>query len=67
MSDVFIERRPDKTYRATQNKRTIGTGDTQEEAIDEARENRQNPDDPMFAGHVRNTGRGRRDKWRRVY
>jgi hypothetical protein len=52
MTDVFIERRRDKTYRATQNKRTIAAGDTQKEAIEEARDNRKNPDDPMFAEHV---------------
>ena len=67
MSDVFIERKPDATYRAIQNKRTIGTGDTQSDAIDEARTNRKNPDDPMFAERVRNTEEGKPDKWRRVY
>ena len=67
MSVVFIEQKPDGAYRATQNKKTIGTGDTQADAIDRARRNRKNPDDPMFAERVRDTGVGHRDKWRRVY
>jgi len=68
MSDVFVERKDDRTYRALQNKRTIATGETQAETIDEARDNRTKPDEsPMFAERVRNTEEGRRDKWRRVY
>jgi len=68
MSDVFVERKDDGTYRALQNKKTIATGETQAETIDEAKENRTKPDEsPIFAERVRNTEEGRRDKWRRVY
>lgn len=68
MSDVFIERKDDGTYRAIQNKRTIATGDTQADTIDEARSSRTRPDEsPMFAERVRHTDEGKPDKWRRVY
>ena len=65
MSNIYIEQQPDHTYRATQNKRVIATGDTQAETVVRAR--RRSPEDPVLAERVRDTKRGSRDKWRRVY
>jgi hypothetical protein len=65
MSNIYVEREKDGTYTATQNHRTVATGDTQRETIDRAR--RVEPDDPVLAERVRDTDVGGRDKWRRVY
>lgn len=65
MSNIYVEREDDGTYEATQNKRVIASGNTQREAIDNAR--RAKPDDPVLAERVRDTSVGGRDKWRRVY
>lgn len=65
MSNIYIEQQDEGTYKATQGGRVIATGDTQRKAIDRARS--KEPDDPCLAERVRNTGVGRRDKWRRVY
>ena len=65
VSDIFIERQPDNTYRAIQNRRTIASGDTQREAINAA--HKRKPDDPILAERVRHTEGGNPDKWRRVY
>jgi hypothetical protein len=64
MSNIFVEREDDG-YVARQNKRVIAKGDTQAETI--ARARRAEPDDPVLAERVRDTTRGSRDKWRRVY
>lgn len=64
MSNVFVERKDDGTYVATQDKKVIARGDTQAETIDKAQDKR--PDDPILAERVRNTTGGSRDKWRRV-
>jgi hypothetical protein len=65
MSNIYVEREEDGTYVATQNKRVIAKGDTQAQAV--ARARRKEPDDPVLAERVRDTKRGSRDKWRRVY
>jgi hypothetical protein len=65
MSNIYVEREEDRTYVATQNKRVIASGDTQAQAV--ARARRKKPDDPVLAERVRDTKRGSRDKWRRVY
>lgn len=67
MSNIYIEQRGDGTYWAMQGGQVIATGDTQAETIDSARRNREEPDGPMLAERVRDTGVGGRDKWRRVY
>ncbi|HKV77684.1 MAG TPA: DUF5678 domain-containing protein [Candidatus Sulfotelmatobacter sp.] len=65
MSNIYVEREEDGTYVATQNNRVIASGDTQAQAV--ARARRKEPDDPVLAERVRDTKRGSRDKWRRVY
>jgi hypothetical protein len=65
VSNIYVEREGDRKYVATQNKRTIATGSTQGETV--ARARRREPDDPVLAERVRDTKRGSRDKWRRVY
>lgn len=61
MSNIFVERKKDKTYVATQNGRTIARGDTQAQAG--RRAHQKKPNDPMLAERVRSG----RDKWRRLY
>ena len=63
MSNVYVERQDDGTYKATQNGRTVATGKTQEQAATRAQNKK--PDDPILVERVRNTTGGRRDKWRR--
>ncbi len=65
MSDIFVERRGDGEYVARQGGRVIARGETQEEAALRAR--RIRPDDSILAERIRDTKRGVRDKWRRVY
>jgi len=65
MSNIYVERKGDGAYTATQNHQVIATGDTQAEAIERAR--RRRPDDPVLAERVRDTEVGARDKWRRAY
>lgn len=65
MSDIFVEREDDRTYVAIQNKQVIAKGPTQAETA--ARAHRKEPGDPVLAERVRNTKRGKRDKWRRIY
>lgn len=65
MSNIFVEREGDGTYVASQNKRAIARGATQEEAA--ARAHRKRPDDLVLAERVRDTKRGSRDKWRGIY
>ena len=64
VTDIFVERIDDGTYRAIQNKRTVATGSTQAETANKAHTKR--PDDPVLAERVRMTKSGSRDKWRRV-
>jgi hypothetical protein len=65
MSDILVEQQKDGSYKALQNHRTIATGDTQQEAIDQA--HKRKPDDPILTERVRHTGVGKPDKWRRVH
>jgi hypothetical protein len=65
MSNIYVEREDDGTYKATQNKKVIARGGTQAETVKAAR--RKKPDDPVLAERVRNTKDGSRDKWHRVY
>ena len=65
MSNIFVERKKYGTYVATQNGRTIATGDTQAQAGRRAHDRR--PNDPILAERVRDTDVGGRDKWRRLY
>jgi len=69
VSNVFLElKKKQEKFVATQNGRPIGRGDTQGEAVDQARRNRQNDDDPMLAERQRlRKGKPHPDKWRRVY
>jgi len=65
MSDIFVERKPDGSYVAYQNKQAIATGSTQADCADRAHLAR--PDDPVLVERVRDFPSGWRDKWRRVY
>jgi hypothetical protein len=65
MSNIFVERKKDKTYVATQNGRTIATGETQAKAG--LRAHKKRPDDPILAERVHKTNVGKPDKWRRFY
>jgi hypothetical protein len=65
MSNIFVERKKDGTYAATQNKRTIAHGETQAQAG--SRAHSKKPNDPILAERVRDTNVGGRDKWRRFY
>jgi len=65
MSNVFVERKDDGTYVATQNRQVIAKGSTQAEAAEHA--HRKALGCPVFVERVRDTKGGSRDKWRRVY
>ena len=65
MSNIYVEREDDLTYVAIQNKQVIAKGRTQ--AAAGATAHRKRPDDPVLAERVRDTKRGSRDKWRRLY
>lgn len=65
MSNIFLERKKDGTYVATQNGRTIAMGDTQAEAG--SRAHKRKPNDPILAERVHKTDVGKPDKWRRFY
>ena len=64
MSNIYVEQEDDG-YVALQKKQIIARGDTQEEAAKRAHQLR--PDDPVLAERVRKTGKGKPDKWRRMY
>ena len=65
MSNIFVERKKDKTYVATQNGRTIAKGDTQAQAA--SRAHQKKPNDPLLGERVHKTNVGKPDKWRRSY
>lgn len=69
MSNVYVEKKKKTNkYVATQNGNEIGSGDTQSEAIDEARDNRKKDEDPILVERQRlRDGKPHPDKWRRVY
>jgi len=64
MANIYVGRESDGSYSATQNQKTIATGDTQRVTIDRAR--RIRPDDHVLAERIRDTTVGGRDKWRRA-
>lgn len=64
MSTVFIERQKQE-YVAIQKKQIIARGDTQAETASKAHKMR--PDDPILGERQRETNKGSRDKWRRMY
>lgn len=65
MSNIYLERKKDGSYAATQNGKTIARGETQAETGSKA--HKKKPDDPILAERVRDTKAGSRDKWRRFY
>ncbi len=65
MSNIYLERKKDGSYAATQNGRTVAIGDTQAEAG--SRAHKRKPHDPILAERVCDTDVGHRDKWRRFY
>jgi len=69
MSSVYVEfKSKDGQFVATQSGREIGRGNTQEEAIDQARRRRQHQEDPILVERQRlRDGKPHPDKWRRVY
>ena len=65
LKDTIITRKPDGSYKATHNGRTIGTGDTQNEAAWNGQDAR--PNAPVVAQRVRDTEEGYPDEFRRIY
>ena len=54
MSNVYVEfKTKEGQFVATQSGREIGRGDTQEEAIDQARRRRQHQEDPILVERQR--------------
>lgn len=64
MSNVYIEQEKPKQYDVIQNKEVIATARTQKKAIEKAHFLR--PHDPVLAERVRDTAKGKRDRWRSV-
>jgi hypothetical protein len=69
LSNVYVEyKKKQEEYVSTQNGREIGVGDTQGDALDQARRNRQHPEDPLLVERQRlRDGKPHPDKWRRAY
>jgi len=69
VSNVYVEfKRKQDEYVATQNGKPISRGDTQQEAIDRAKRNRETPEDPILVERQRlRDGKPHPDKWRRAY
>lgn len=65
MSNIYLEQKKPGKFIATQNGKTVATGDTQRETGLKA--HKKKPDDPILAERVRDTKIGGRDKWRRFY
>lgn len=65
MEDTIVSRKPDGTYKATFNGRTIATGETQNEAAWNGLEER--PNAAVVAQRVRDLGVKHEDQFRRVY
>jgi hypothetical protein len=65
MEDTIVLRKPDGTYKATFNGRTITTGDTQNEAGWNGQEMR--PNAAVVAQRVRDLGAKHEDQFRRIY
>ena len=65
MEDTIVSRKPDGTYKATFNGRTIATGDTQNEAGWNGHEKR--PNAAVVAQRVCDLGVKHEDQFRRLY
>jgi hypothetical protein len=65
MEDTIVSRKPDGTYKASFNGRTIATGDTQNEAGWNGLEKR--PNASVVAQRVRDLGAKHEDQFRRLY
>jgi hypothetical protein len=63
---LYVERRQDGDYNLIRgsDKNNLGKFPTQEKAIDAGK--RKEPDHDILVERVRNTKRGKRDKWRSV-
>ena len=65
MEDTIVSRKPDGSYKATVNGRTIATGETQNEAGWYALKKR--PNAAIIAQRVRYLGEKHEDQFRRIY
>ena len=65
MKDTIVSRKPDGTYKATVNGRTIATGNTQNEAGWNGLQER--PNAPIVAQRVRDLGEKHEDQFRRLH
>ncbi len=65
MDDTIVTKKPDGTFKATHNGRTIGTGETQNEAGWNGLQKR--PNAAVVAQRVRDLGLKHPDQFRRIY
>lgn len=65
MDDTIVSKKPDGTYKATHNGKTIGAGSTQNEAAWNGLQRR--PNAPVVAQRVRDLGVKHPDQFRRLY
>jgi hypothetical protein len=65
MDDTIVTRKPDGTYKASHNGRTIASGDTQNEAGWNGLQKR--PNAAVVAQRVRDLGAKHQDQFRRSY
>jgi hypothetical protein len=65
MDDTIIVKKPNGSFKATHNGRTIGTGDTQNEAAWNGQQTR--PNAAVVAQRVREVGDKHPDEFRRIY
>lgn len=65
MEDSIVTPKPDGTYKATHNGRTIATGDTQNEAAWNALQRR--PNAAVVGQRVRDLGDRHQDQFRRIH
>ncbi len=65
MDDSIVSKKPDGTFKATHNGRTIATGETQNEAGWNALQKR--PNAAVVAQRVRDVGVDHPDQFRRLY
>ena len=65
MDDSIVSKKPDGTFKATHNGRTIATGETQNEAGWNALQRR--PNAAVVAQRVRDLGSDHPDQFRRLY
>lgn len=65
MDDTIVVKKPDGSFKATHNGRTVGTGATQNEAAWNGLQNR--PNAPVVAQRVKDLGAQHPDQFRRIY